>query len=301
MDVNKAIEEIEKVFLGKRKIIEYALACFLAKGHLLLEDIPGVGKTTLALSIAKVLGLDFKRIQFTSDLMPSDITGSFIFDKNKGDFVFKRGPIFTNLLLADEINRASPKTQSALLEAMAERQVTVEGYTYDLPHPFFVIATQNPVEQFGTFPLPESQKDRFTLKLNIGYPQRDIEKEILKGEDPLRKVKELKTIFNKDSLTELIESVRKCYVSDEVIDYILDIVTASRENNMIITGISTRGAIQLLNVSKALAFIRGRDFVIPDDIKELSVYALSHRIVVKEGINPESLIEELVNNVNVPL
>jgi len=189
MNIERAIEEIEHFFIGKRHIVELSLACLLSRGHLLLEDIPGVGKTTLALALANVFGLEFRRMQFTSDLMPSDITGSFIFDRSKNSFVFKRGPIFTNVFLADEINRAPPKTQSALLEAMAERQVTADGYTFPLPSPFFVIATQNPVEQYGTFPLPESQKDRFSVRLKIGYPERDTEKNILKGEDPLQKVK----------------------------------------------------------------------------------------------------------------
>ncbi len=300
MKVHKAISEIEKVFLGKKHIVEYSLACFFAKGHLLLEDIPGVGKTTLALSIAKVLGLEFRRVQFTSDLMPSDITGSSIYNRQKGEFIFKKGPIFTNVFLADEINRASPKTQSALLEAMAEKQVTADGVTYRLPEPFFVIATQNPVEQYGTFPLPESQKDRFTIKLSIGYPERDIEREILKGEDPLKRVKVMNPVIEKEHLAKLLNEVENCYISGEVIEYILDIVKYSREHPSIITGVSTRGARHLLNVSKALAYIRNRDFVIPDDVRELAKFALSHRIVVREGENAEVIMEDIINSVKAP-
>ena len=301
MIIEKAIEEIGRIFLGKKHIIEYSLACLISRGHLLLEDIPGVGKTTLALSIAKTLGLEFKRVQFTSDLMPSDITGSSVYEKNKGDFIFKRGPIFTNVFLADEINRSSPKTQSALLEAMAERQVTADGVTYKLPEPFFVIATQNPLEQFGTFPLPESQKDRFTMRLHIGYPERLIEKEILKGEDPLKKVKTINPILSREDILLIIEKAEKCYISEEIIDYILDIVQLSREHPSVLTGISTRGARHLLNVAKALAYIRGRDFVIPDDVKELSIAVLSHRIIVKEEVSAEEVIKDIISSVKMPV
>ncbi len=301
MNVKRAIEEIEHFFIGKRHIVELALACLVSRGHLLLEDIPGVGKTTLALAVAKVFGLEFKRMQFTSDLMPSDITGSFIFDQSRGEFVFKKGPIFTNVFLADEINRAPPKTQSALLEAMAEKQVTADGNTFPLPSPFFVVATQNPVEQYGTFPLPESQKDRFSIRLRIGYPERETEKEILKGEDPLQRVKAMKPVLRKEDLENLQKRADSCYVSDDVIDYVLDIIQRTREHPSILTGVSTRGAMQLLKVSRAMALLRGRDFVIPDDVRDVAPFVLSHRIIPREEADGESVIREIVEEIKIPL
>ncbi len=301
MDVKRAIEEIEHFFIGKRHVVELALACLISRGHLLLEDIPGVGKTTLALAVAKVFGLEFKRMQFTSDLMPSDITGSFIFDQSKGEFVFKKGPIFTNVFLADEINRAPPKTQSALLEAMAEKQVTADGNTFPLPSPFFVVATQNPVEQYGTFPLPESQKDRFSVRLRIGYPERETEKEILKGDDPLQGVKAMKPVLRKEDLEDLQKKADNCYVSDDVIDYVLDIVQRTREHPSILTGVSTRGAMQLLRVSRAMALLRGRDFVIPDDVRDVAPFVLGHRIVPREEADGESVLREIVDEIKIPL
>ncbi len=301
MDVKRAIEEIEHFFIGKRHVVELALACLISRGHLLLEDIPGVGKTTLALAVAKVFGLEFKRMQFTSDLMPSDITGSFIFDQSKSQFVFKKGPIFTNVFLADEINRAPPKTQSALLEAMAEKQVTADGNTFPLPFPFFVVATQNPVEQYGTFPLPESQKDRFSVILKIGYLGRETEKEILRGEDPLQRVKAMKPVLKKEDLEYLQRRADNCYVSDDVIDYVLDIVQRTREHPSILTGVSTRGAMQLLRVSRAMALLRGRDFVIPDDVKDVAPFVLSHRIVPREETDGEAVLKEIVEEIKIPL
>jgi len=234
MDVKAVIEEVSKVVKGKEEALVRALTCMLAGGHLLVEDIPGVGKTSLALALAKAMDLSFSRIQFTSDLLPSDITGSSIFDQAKKEFVFKEGPIFHNVVLADEINRATPKTQSALLEAMAEKQVTVDGKTYRLPEPFFVIATQNPVEHYGTYPLPESQMDRFMMRISLGYPDTETEKEIVMGVNPLEKVKEVRSVSSREEILDSISRVKEVYLSPEVADFIVSLVRATREEPQVI-------------------------------------------------------------------
>ncbi|MFN3471049.1 MAG: AAA family ATPase, partial [Aquificaceae bacterium] len=247
MDIEAIKLEIGKVLKGKDHIINYSLVCFLSGGHLLLEDIPGVGKTTLALSMAKVLGLSFARIQFTSDLLPSDILGVSVYDQAKKNFVFKRGPIFNNLILADEINRATPKTQSALLEAMAEGKVSVDGITYELPQPFFIIATQNPVEQYGTYPLPESQLDRFSMRLSLGYPDPETEAQILRGENPIEKVERLKPLVKPQEILTAMDNIKRFYVSPEVAQLVVAIGQATRQHPKILLGVSTRALMHLVS------------------------------------------------------
>lgn len=290
---------------GKDRPLELALLTFFSRGHLLIEDLPGLGKTTLAIAIAKLLGLSFGRIQCTSDLLPSDITGLSIYNKNTGEFEFHEGPIFNNIVLVDEINRATPKTQSALLEAMGEKQTTIEGRTYKLPRPFFVIATQNPAEQFGTFPLPESQMDRFMMKISIGYPSREAERDILRGGSRREELYSLKPVMEKDEVLEIQESIKKnVFVSERILDYILDIVEATRTSRYTLAGISTRGVLSIINAAKARAFFSGRDFVIPEDVRDLSEYTMPHRILFKdeyEGSNKKEIIRSILEEIPVPV
>ena len=300
MDLKGVVDEVSRIVRGKEEVIVRSLTCLLAQGHLLIEDVPGVGKTTLALSLARALDLSFSRIQFTSDLLPSDITGTSIFDQSKKEFVFRPGPIFNNVVLADEINRATPKTQSALLEAMAERQVTVDGVTYSLPRPFFVIATQNPIEHYGTYPLPESQLDRFMMRISIGYPSEEVEKDIILGTDPLEGLDNLKPVVTKDKLIQAIEEVKRVHVSDEVGDFIQRIISLTRNHPSIVLGASTRGAIHLTQSARALAYIRGRDFVVPEDVIEIAPFILGHRVLTRDDESKDSLIREIINSVEVP-
>lgn len=289
---------------GKNRPLELSLLTFFSRGHLLIEDLPGLGKTTLAIAIAKLLGLSFGRIQCTSDLLPTDITGLSIYNKNTGEFEFREGPIFNNIVLVDEINRATPKTQSALLEAMGEKQTTIEGRTYKLPRPFFVIATQNPAEQFGTFPLPESQMDRFMMKISIGYPSREAEREILRGGSRREELYALKPVMDKDEVLEIQESIKNVFVSERIQDYILDIVEATRKSRYTLAGISTRGVLSIINAAKARAFFNGRDFVIPEDVKDLSEYTMPHRILFKdeyEGHDKKEIIRSILEEIPVPV
>ncbi len=297
MELEAILSEIRRVLKGKDEIVRYSLICLLSGGHLLLEDVPGVGKTTLALSMAKVLGLSFARVQFTSDLLPSDILGVSLYDQSKRSFVFRKGPIFSNLILADEINRATPKTQSALLEAMAEGKVSVDGITYELPQPFFVIATQNPVEQHGTYPLPESQLDRFSMRLSLGYPDMETEAQILRGENPLEKVEKLKTVVKIQDLISLMERAKRCYVSPEVAQLAVEIAHNTRQHPDIILGVSTRGLMHLINCAKAMAFTKDRDFVVPEDVFELAPLCLSHRIITRDGQQADQIINSVVENI----
>jgi len=300
MNPQTIVEGVSSVLKGKEEVILKALVCFLSGGHLLLEDVPGVGKTTLALSLSRVLGLSFARVQFTSDLLPSDILGVSVYDQSKKSFVFKHGPVFHNIVLADEINRATPKTQSALLEAMAEGKVTVDGITYELPQPFFVIATQNPVELHGTFPLPESQLDRFSMKLSVGYPDKETEVNILRGENPLQRVEKLTPLVKPHEILSTMQQISRFYVSPEVAKYVVEIVSRTRNHPEVILGVSTRGAIHLINCAKALAYCRGRDFVVPEDIKDLAVHCLAHRMVLGEGVGGEALIKTILEEVPSP-
>jgi MoxR-like ATPase len=300
MDISRIVDDIGSVLKGKDDVITYSLVCFLSGGHLILEDVPGVGKTTLALALSKVLGLSFARIQFTSDLLPSDIIGVSVYDQSKKTFVFKQGPVFHNIVLADEINRATPKTQSALLEAMAESKVSVEGITYELPLPFFVIATQNPMEQYGTYPLPESQLDRFSMRLSIGYPDPETEMQIIRGENPLEKVDKLNPAVKPQEIMSVINQIKRFYVSPDVGKFVVEIVNQTRSHPHVLLGVSTRGAIHLVSCAKALAYIKGRDFVVPEDIIEMCPLVLPHRIITREDADPKLLVEEILTKVEVP-
>jgi len=302
--IDYIIESLSKYLQGKSRALRLSLAAFFSKGHLLIEDLPGLGKTTLAIGIAKALGLSFGRIQCTSDLLPTDITGLSIYNKSTGEFEFHAGPIFNNIVLVDEINRATPKTQSALLEAMGEEQVTIEGRTYKLPKPFFVIATQNPVEHFGTFPLPESQLDRFIMKISIGYPSSDSEREILRGGSKREELYSIEPIMNRDEVLQIHEDIRgNTYISDRILDYALKIIEATRSSKYLNAGLSTRGALALTYTAKTNAYFHGRDFVIPEDIKELAEYTIPHRVMFKEeyeNLNKKEIIKSLIEEIEVP-
>ena len=298
-------ENISKVIVGKRDAIELLLVALLADGHALIEDVPGVGKTLMAKSLARTIGGTFKRVQFTPDLLPADITGFNVYNQQAGHFVYQSGPVITNILLADEINRTIPRTQSSLLESMEERQVTVDGQTHLLPHPFFVMATQNPIELEGTFPLPEAQLDRFLLKLRLGYPEKEGEISMLerfREQDPLLN---LKAVANPEQITELQRARKRIRVSLPVREYIADIVRATRHNEALRFGASPRGSLGLMRTGQALAALRGRDFVLPDDIKYLTVPVLAHRLILTEeerlrGGTPEHLLEEILGQIAVP-
>ena len=271
---------IEGVIRGKSDAVKFALIALLARGHLLIEDVPGIGKTTLANAVARALDLSFQRIQFTSDLLPSDVIGLSVYNQKTGDFEWKGGPIFSNIVLADEINRATPKTQSALLEAMAEEQVTVEGVSRHLPLPFIVIATQNPAEHHGTYPLPESQLDRFMVRLQIGYPSVEDEKTILRDREGHNPLDRLESVISREDVLELQDQVTAVRVDDALLDYLLQIVDATRRSESLELGISPRGTLALFRSAQALAFIEGRDFCIADDIKRLVVPVFAHRLIV---------------------
>ncbi len=302
--IDYIIKSLSKYLQGKTRALKLSLIAFFSKGHLLIEDLPGLGKTTLAIGIAKALGLSFGRIQCTNDLLPTDITGLSIYSKTTGEFEFHPGPIFNNIVLVDEINRATPKTQSALLEAMGEEQVTIEGRTYKLPKPFFVIATQNPVEHFGTFPLPESQLDRFIMKISIGYPSSDSEREILRGGSKREELYSIEPIMNKDEVLQIQGDIRgNTYISDRILDYALKIIEATRSSKYLNAGLSTRGALALTYTAKTNAYFHGRDFVIPEDIKELAEYTIPHRVMFKEeyeNLNKKEIIKSLIEEIEVP-
>ena len=304
--IQEIIENVEKVIVGKRQVIEYFLTAILSNGHILLEDIPGVGKTMLSRAMAISLGMSFKRIQCTPDLLPSDITGVSIFNQKTQEFEFKPGPVFANLVLADEINRATPRTQSSLLECMEERQVTVEGVSIKLPRPFIVMATQNPIEYEGVFPLPEAQLDRFLMKLSIGYPSYEDEMEIVKMQRLRHPIEELKPVASLEEVLSLQEKIKEVYVDETIIQYILDIVSATRKHSDIAVGYSPRGSLALYRTSQALAYIRGRDYVLPDDVKELAPLVLSHRIILKSesylrGYTQRGVISSILASVEVPV
>ena len=300
----KILENCRKVIRGKDDVIEKVLIGFLCSGHILLEDVPGTGKTMLLRAFAKTLGGSFKRVQFTPDLLPSDLTGINFYNQATGEFQFRPGPVFANMVLADEINRATPRTQSSLLEAMAEHQVTVDGNTYPMAEPFMIMATQNPLESYGTFPLPEAQTDRFFMRLRLGYMQRDEELSVLRGEDTAAVVETLSQMVTHEETATLKLAVKEIAVSDDVAGYIMDIVAATRNHKHIRIGVSTRGALALYKASQAAAALAGRNYVIPQDVKMMAPCVLAHRLTVagaaRQG-NGESLIEEILETVAVPL
>ncbi|MFK5914651.1 MAG: MoxR family ATPase [Woeseiaceae bacterium] len=297
--LNAIISAANGIILGKEHQLRLALTCVLAKGHLLIEDLPGVGKTTLAHTLAQLLGLQFGRIQFTSDMLPADVLGVSIYDQNNQKFIFHPGPIFNHILLADEINRSTPKTQSALLEAMEEQQVTLEGLTRKLEQPFFVIATQNPSEQVGTFPLPESQLDRFLMSISLGYPNKDAERQLLIADDRRDSLKELKPCITKAELITLQENVKKIKVSDALLDYVQALISYSRESGLYQNGLSPRAGLALLHVSKAWAMLNERDFVIPEDVQAVLPGVIQHRLI---PIDPDNVYSHkaLLKDVAIP-
>ena len=297
-----AQDAIGGVVLGKENQIKLALACLVARGHLLIEDLPGVGKTTLAHVIARVMGLEFQRIQFTSDLLPADVLGLSVFNRESGGFEFHPGPIFSNLVLADEVNRATPKTQSALLEAMEEHQVTVEGETRALPTPFFVIATQNPTHQIGTFPLPESQLDRFLLRIDMGYPDTQAERELLAGADRRDMIDSMSAVFEPEKLRLLQQRARETHVADALLDYIQAILRFSRDAAVFEFGLSPRGGLALLNAARAWALLSGDGFVLPEHVKAVLPSVVNHRLPMHENSAGEaaSAAEVIVDSVPVP-
>ena len=272
------LARLESILLGKNQAVRLAFCCLLARGHLLIEDIPGVGKTTLAHALAKILGLDFRRVQFTSDLLPADVLGNSIFDASSRQFVFHPGPIFAQMLLADEVNRATPKAQSALLEAMEEGQVTIDGQTHMLPVPFFVIATQNPQRQIGTYPLPESQLDRFLMRLQLGFPGRAAEKEMLSGQDRRDLIRGLEPLVSLDQLLTWQEAVRALHVAGSMRDYILDLLEKSRHLEGVRSGLSPRAGLALQRCAQAWAFVAGRDMVVPEDVQAVAPSIIAHRL-----------------------
>lgn len=297
-----AIKQINQVILGKPLQIRLSLCCLLAHGHLLIEDVPGVGKTVLSHVLAITLGLDFNRIQFTSDLLPADILGCAIYEREQGEFRFHPGPIFSQVILADEINRATPKTQSALLEAMEEQQVSIEGNTHKLRKPFFVIATQNPGFQVGTFPLPESQLDRFLMRIKLGYPDNEAERRLLAGEDPRRSLDKLKPIMNEEILSEIQQKVYKIHISDALLDYVQALLNFSRESPHYVTGLSPHAGLALVHAARAWAMIDHRKHVLPEDIQQLLPYVAAHRLQPSNEIrsnNSAALIAPL-NEVAIP-
>lgn len=298
---DRIVNQVGKVILGKREQIQVALCCLLAEGHLLIEDIPGIGKTTLAKVLAESLGMEFRRIQCTSDMLPGDILGVSVFEQKSGSFTFHPGPIFTQILLSDEINRATPKTQSALLEAMEERQVTIEGETRPLPKPFFVIATQNPLEQAGTFPLPESQLDRFLIRIDLGYPDRASEQDLLRGGGTQQIIEEITPLVSPEEVISFQGMVQAVVVSDALVDYVQDLIDYTRSSPVFHIGLSPRAGLFLLRAARSWAFINGRDYVLPEDVQKLLPYVVGHRLRQVDGqgeVARDKLMEMLLS---VPL
>jgi len=300
------LDEVEKAIVGKRPVLERVMLAILCDGHVLIEDYPGLAKTLLAKSFAAALGLEFRRVQFTPDLLPADITGTYVFDRKVSEFVLRRGPVFTNILLADEINRAPPKTQSALLEAMQERQTTLEGETHLLPRPFVVLATQNPIEYEGTYPLPEAQIDRFLMRIGIGYPTKEQEQEILsrrrtRKEDDVH----LTRVNTSEEVLAMQRAIEEVHVDAAIETYIVDIVSRTRAHSQVEVGASPRGSLALLKVARASAALRGRDYVTPDDVKDIAVAALAHRLILKpdpwiKGVRTDAIIRDILAGAPVP-
>jgi len=302
---SRLIDNVEKVIIGKRPAIELTVICLLCQGHLLIEDVPGVGKTMLAKSLAKSVGCTFKRIQFTPDLLPSDVTGVSVFNEKTREFEFRPGPILAQIVLTDEINRGTPKTQSALLEAMEEHQVTVDGITYLTPKPFLVLATQNPIEYEGTFPLPEAQLDRFLMRVSLGHPAPADEIAILEAQQYVHPIETLEQVISAEELLEAQEQIRATFVDDLVKEYIVELVGASRKHPDVYLGASPRGSLALFKTAQARAVLDGRDYITPDDIKSLAEATLAHRMIISpaariKNVDSRSLVDELLRSVPVP-
>jgi len=304
--IEKLRQNIYIVIKGKAEPVDHLIVALISGGNVLMEDVPGVGKTTLAKGLAKSLQASFKRVQFTPDLLPTDVIGSYIYNPIEGTFKFKEGPVFTNILLADEINRASPRTQSSLLEAMSECQVTVEGNLYRLSSPFIVIATQNPVEFHGTYPLPEAQLDRFAIKLKLGYPSLEQELQVLYSQHKEHPLNKITSVTTKDEIIHIQSLVREVKVKEPVAKYILDIIDNTRHDQRLKLGVSPRGSLMLYRISQAVALMKGRDYVLPDDVKNMAVEVLAHRLVLEtkvkySGVSKEEIIEDILQNTKIPV
>lgn len=304
--IHAIIDNIERVMIGKRNIAELSVVALIAQGHVLLEDVPGVGKTMMVRALAKSVGAQFKRIQFTPDLLPSDVIGVSIYNPKDMEFEFRPGPIMGNIVLADEINRTSPKTQSALLEGMEEATVTVDGVTMSIPKPFFVMATQNPIDYEGTYPLPEAQLDRFLLKLRMGYPTHTEEIEVLKRAEKSAPIENLNSVMSVEDLILLQKEVKDILVDDTIKNYIVDLANRTRKDSYVYLGVSPRGSLALMKASQAYAMLKGRDFVTPDDIQYLAPFVFSHRMILRsearyDGITPEEIVERILAKTNVPI
>ena len=305
LQAQRIIDNVSQVIVGKRSVIELAVATLIAQGHMLVEDVPGVGKTMLAKSLATSIGCSFKRIQFTPDLLPSDVTGISVYNQQSGEFQFREGPLMSQVVLADEINRATPKTQSALLEAMEEQQITVDGITHHLQPPFLVMATQNPIEYEGTFPLPEAQLDRFLMRISLGYPSLEEELAIIEGQEQSHPIDSLEAVSNSQDIIGLQEAAKSVYVDRLVRQYIVSLTEATRNHREVSLGASPRASLGLFRTSRALALIRDRDYVIPDDIKLLAPGVIAHRIMLSpsarmRGVQSTDVVEDLLTNVAVP-
>jgi MoxR-like ATPase len=307
--IDKLQAAIETVIKGKSEAVRLAIVSLIAGGHLLVEDVPGVGKTTLSHALARAIDCSFQRIQFTSDLLPSDVVGLSVFNQHKSVFEWKAGPVFANIVLADEINRTTPKTQSALLEAMAEGQVTAEGRTHTLPAPFMVVATQNPIEHHGTYPLPESQLDRFMLRVRVGYPDTEDERQILRDRERANPLDHLRPVMTGEEVLDLQEAVSEIHVDDAVVDYLMRIVAATRNTEMLDLGVSPRGTLALFRAAQALALTEARNYCVPDDVKRLVLPSFAHRVVVssryssslRRSEEAEAVLKELMKTISVPL
>ncbi len=302
---NQVVSNVERVIIGKHREVELALIALLCQGHVLIEDVPGVGKTMLARAFAKSLGCSFRRIQFTPDMLPTDVTGTSIFNQQTREFEFRPGPIIAQVVLTDEINRATPKTQSALLEAMEERQITVDGVTHVMPIPFLVLATQNPIEYEGTFPLPEAQLDRFMMRIHLGYPNANEEVQMLESQQRIHPIEQLHQVISAQELIQAQQAIREVYVDRLIKEYIVAIVEATRRHPDVYLGASPRGSLALVKTTQAKAAIRGRDFVSPDDVKELTDATLAHRLILSPAarlkkVDARGIVNEIVNSVPVP-